>query len=77
MVTTEAGTIVMPLGEVTIAAREGFEPPKLSAVNASSRLEVVVPLEGLIDVEAEKARLDKEIAKAAKEQKGLSGRLRA
>jgi valyl-tRNA synthetase len=66
---------IAALGEVTIAAREGFEAPKLSAVNASSRLEVVVPLEGLIDVDAEKARLDKEIKNAAKENKGLSGRL--
>ena len=37
--------------------------------------DIVIPLEGLIDLEAEQARLQKEIAKVEKESKGLSGRL--
>ena len=39
------------------------------------RLQVLLPIEGLVDLDALKARLEKDIAKAEKEIKGLSGRL--
>jgi valyl-tRNA synthetase len=63
------------LEAMEVEARTGFEVPKHAATNASSDLEVVVPLEGLIDLDAEKKRLEKELAKAEKEQIGLNKRL--
>jgi len=41
----------------------------------SGELQVLLPIEGLVDLDALKARLDKDIAKAEKEIKGLAGRL--
>jgi len=41
----------------------------------SGELQVLLPIEGLVDLEALRARLDKDIAKADKEIAGLSGRL--
>ena len=41
----------------------------------SGELQVLLPLEGLVDLDALRARLDKDIAKADKEIKGLAGRL--
>ena len=38
-------------------------------------LQVLLPIEGLVDLYALKARFEKDIAKAEKEIKGLSGRL--
>jgi valyl-tRNA synthetase len=38
-------------------------------------LQVLLPIEGLVDLEALRARLEKDIAKAEKEIKGLAGRL--
>jgi valyl-tRNA synthetase len=44
-------------------------------VNADARLETVLPLEGLLDVEGEKKRLAKEIEKSSKEAQALDKRL--
>lgn len=63
------------LESLEVEARAGYAPPKLCATNADARLEVVVPLEGLLDVDAEKKRLEKEIEKAAKEALSLEKRL--
>ncbi len=49
--------------------------PKLSAAATLRNISVVIPLEGLIDVEKEIARLEKSIAKINKESQGLRGRL--
>lgn len=38
-------------------------------------LQVVLPIEGLVDLDALRGRLEKDIAKAEKEIKGLAGRL--
>ena len=38
-------------------------------------LQVLLPIEGLVDLEALRGRLEKDIAKAEKEIKGLAGRL--
>lgn len=53
---------------------EGEEPPAAASALAGS-LEILVPLAGLIDVEAESARLDKEIDKAEKDIARLAGKL--
>ena len=52
------------------------EPPKASGSNVFEGNEVIVPLEGAIDFDAELARLDKEFAKLEKEHAMLSGKLR-
>ncbi|EAQ75629.1 MULTISPECIES: valine--tRNA ligase [unclassified Synechococcus] len=41
----------------------------------SGELQVLLPIEGLVDLEALRGRLEKDIAKAEKEIKGLAGRL--
>jgi valyl-tRNA synthetase len=41
----------------------------------SGELQVLLPIEGLVDIEALRGRLEKDIAKAEKEIKGLAGRL--
>jgi valyl-tRNA synthetase len=41
----------------------------------SGELQVLLPIEGLVDLEALQGRLEKDIAKAEKEIKGLAGRL--
>jgi len=60
---------------IDIRAKDGFEPPRLSAMNADRGIEIVIPLAGLIDVEAEKVRLAKEIEKSKKERDGVQKRL--
>ena len=50
--------------------------PKSAAVSVVGAMEVYVPLEGLIDFQKEKARLEKEMDRMAQEMKGLTGRLK-
>ena len=50
-------------------------PVTKALAGVSGELQVLLPIEGLVDLDALKARLDKDIAKAEKEIKGLSGRL--
>ncbi|MEX0341973.1 MAG: class I tRNA ligase family protein, partial [Erythrobacter sp.] len=52
------------------------EAPSGAAMQiAAGEDEFVIPLEGVIDIEAEKARLEKALAASAKEAKSLEGRL--
>lgn len=53
---------------------EGEEPPP-AATGLCADLEILVPLAGLIDVEAERARLHKEIGKLEASLKSVSGKL--
>ena len=50
-------------------------PPEKSAAAVASPVRIFVPLEGLIDVDAEKARLNKKIAKLEKASAGLERKL--
>jgi len=50
-------------------------PVTKALAGVSGELQVLLPIEGLVDLDALKARLEKDIAKAEKEIKGLSGRL--
>ncbi len=50
--------------------------PKGAAVSIIGAMEVYVPLEGLIDFQKEKARLEKEMDRMAQEMKALTGRLK-
>jgi valyl-tRNA synthetase len=52
-----------------------FEVPQQAAVNTGSVMDVIVLLEGLIDFEAERDRLHKEIGKLEKRKEGLTRRL--
>jgi valyl-tRNA synthetase len=63
------------LDSITIHPRTGAEIPQDAAINSSADLEVVVPMEGLIDLGAEKKRLERELAKAEKDQASLTGQL--
>jgi valyl-tRNA synthetase len=56
-----------------LSAQQGSRQRALAGV--SGELQVLLPIEGLVDLDALRARLDKDIAKADKEIKGLAGRL--
>ena len=60
-------------GEVEIL--DSYEPPKGTPAAVTDVGEVYMPLEGLIDMEAEKARLDKEIAKMEAEVQKCDAKL--
>ena len=55
--------------------RDAFTAPQQAAVNSGTDLDVVILLEGLIDFDAERERLQKEIDKLAKKREGLARRL--
>jgi valyl-tRNA synthetase len=59
------------LSEITLAD----EPPKGAITLAMEDCAINLPLAGVIDVAAEQARLDKALAKLAKEIGGLQGKL--
>ncbi|MBK1854475.1 valine--tRNA ligase [Verrucomicrobiaceae bacterium 5K15] len=60
-------------GEIEIC--DSYDAPKGTPAAVTDVGEVYMPLEGLIDVEAEKARLDKEISKVEIEVKKCDGKL--
>jgi valyl-tRNA synthetase len=49
--------------------------PESSIASVVQNIEIYLPLEGLIDLEAEKAKLEKQLAKLEKELKVISGKL--
>jgi len=49
--------------------------PPYSATAVFSELEILIPMAGLIDKDAEMARLEKELNKLNKELTGIEGRL--
>ena len=60
-------------GEINI--QDSYDAPKGTPAAVTDIGEVYLPLEGLIDVEAEKLRLDKEISKVEIEVKKCDGKL--
>ncbi|MFN7900739.1 MAG: valine--tRNA ligase [Synechococcaceae cyanobacterium] len=50
-------------------------PAARALAGVSGELQVLLPIEGLVDLDALRGRLEKDLAKAEKEIKGLSGRL--
>jgi len=62
---------VTVLDRAAAAAR----PAARALAAVSGELQVLLPLEGLVDLDALRARLEKDIAKATKEIAGLAGRL--
>ena len=61
--------------EVLDPAAAAASPTARSLAGVSGELQVLLPIEGLVDLEALRGRLEKDIAKAEKEIQGLSGRL--
>ncbi|HEY4219722.1 MAG TPA: class I tRNA ligase family protein, partial [Myxococcota bacterium] len=59
------------LKEVTRARAGSYASPKVCATQSNGSYDVVVHLDGLIDIEKEKARLSKEIDKAKKDHDSL------
>ena len=66
-VAEETDTLALLAGAGKIELQSDYDAPKGTPAAVTDVGEVYMPLEGLIDVEAEKSRLDKEIAKVAKE----------
>ncbi|MBN2072102.1 MAG: valine--tRNA ligase [Candidatus Krumholzibacteriota bacterium] len=54
---------------------EGAEKPGASAAAGHASIEIYLPLEGIIDIEAEKARIEKELGKLAIECDKIGARL--
>ena len=58
-----------------IISGNDVQKPKLSASSVVQNMEIFVPLEGLIDIEVEKARLEKEITRLEKQITGAERKL--
>ena len=63
------------LTELTVSARGEYEIPAQAAVNSGVEMDVLILLEGLIDLDAECERLSKEVEKIDKRRQSLSKRL--
>lgn len=63
------------LESVEFKLRSEYQIPKFAAINSNSNYDTVLPLEGLLDLGAEKQRLTKELEKISKELSGLEQRL--
>ena len=61
--------------EVLDPAAAESNPAAKALAGVSGELQVLLPIDGLVDLDALRGRLEKDIAKAEKEIKGLSGRL--
>jgi valyl-tRNA synthetase len=61
--------------EVLDPAAAAANPTARALAGVSGELQVLLPIEGLVDLDALRGRLEKDIAKAEKEIQGLSGRL--
>ncbi|PID29905.1 MAG: valine--tRNA ligase [Candidatus Cloacimonadota bacterium] len=56
-------------------AEKNAEKPKASIASVVRDIEIYLPLEGLIDIDAEKAKLEKQLAKLENELKRIEGKL--
>jgi valyl-tRNA synthetase len=63
------------MSDVSISVPQAFDIPQQAAVNSGSEMDVVILLEGLIDLDAERERLGKEIEKLEKRRTSLKRRL--
>jgi len=72
---TESGVLALLTGAAGIVADSTYQAPKGTPVTLTPVGEVYLPLEGLIDVGAERARLGREIEKIRIEVKKSEGKL--
>jgi valyl-tRNA synthetase len=63
------------LSDLQLESRSSFETPAQAAVNSGVEMDVVILLDGLIDLDAERERLSKEVEKLEKRRQGLSNKL--
>ena len=63
----EAATLALLVGAESVTRDEDYVPPQGTPGAVTEAGELFMPMEGLIDVAAEKARLNKEIEKIGKE----------
>ncbi|MCP9883302.1 valine--tRNA ligase [Cyanobium sp. Alchichica 3B3-8F6] len=66
---------VAVLDPATAEAARGGAAGQRTLAGVCGELQVLLPIEGLVDLDALKGRLDKDLAKAEKEIAGLAGRL--
>jgi valyl-tRNA synthetase len=72
----EGREYIVNLGNLdTLTVGENLEEPKGAAVGVVGAARIFVLMEGVIDAPAEKARLEKEIARVAKDLSGVSKKL--
>ena len=73
---TRAASVEVRNTSASAADAAGSTPVSSRCLAAvSGELQVLLPIEGLVDLDALRGRLEKDIAKADKEIKGLAGRL--
>ena len=71
-----ASFIIEGVGRLTVTITEkGDHVPQSAKAIVGGDIEVIVPLAGLVDIDAEKARIRKEIGKAEKEVSGIERKL--
>jgi len=63
------------LSSFDVRARSEYEVPRQAAVHTEPDVDVVLPLEGVIDLDAERERIEKDLAKARKELEGYRRKL--
>ena len=63
------------LTELHLETSGNFSAPKHAATNSASSFDIVIPLEGLIDLRSRTSTTQKKLQKVEKESQGLSGRL--
>ncbi|MDB4353797.1 valine--tRNA ligase, partial [Akkermansiaceae bacterium] len=71
----EAATLSLLVGAESVTRDESYAPEQGTPGAVTDAGEIFMPLEGLIDVAAEQARLDKEIEKIGKEVTKCSNKL--
>ena len=72
----ETGALIRRLAKVAeLRMAEAGEAPAASAVQVAGHLKLAMPLAGLIDIDAECARLEKEVARLARDLARVDGKL--
>ncbi|MGI9592303.1 MAG: valine--tRNA ligase, partial [Myxococcota bacterium] len=68
-------TRLAQLSGLTVHARADYDVPRQAAVNADPEVDVVIPLEGVIDLDAERQRIEKDLEAARKQLTGFERKL--
>jgi len=63
------------LSGLEVHTRADYATPRQAAVNADPDVDVVIPLEGVIDLDAERERIEKDLAAARKQLSGFEKKL--
>jgi valyl-tRNA synthetase len=63
------------LSSLEVCSRDTYEIPQQSALDSEPEVDVVLPLEGVIDLAAERERIGKDLEKARKELEGYRRKL--